>query len=277
MPKFKESPESIFLYWVKERELIRKLRNKGKPKPWTNDPILQTYRFCNVRRMDDSVSQWLMKQWYKPNYGHSNTLIACALARHINLPSTLSQVGFPEEWNPTQIKEIVRDIQKSNNTAYNSAYMVRGIETADKIEMIVDRVIQPLVDNPPTINTNSIEQTVDSLLSYWGFSTFMAGQTVADMRWATPGKWKDKRKWAAIGPGSRRGINRLFSRKVKGGLTQKEFNPELQYVIDMVDYNLPEVGERLEAIDVQNCLCEFDKYMRVKLGEGRPKRKGDYK
>ena len=27
----------------------------------------------------------------------------------------------------------------------------------------------------------------------------------------------------------------------------------------------------LHAQDLQNCLCEFDKYERVRLGEGRPK------
>jgi hypothetical protein len=30
---------------------------------------------------------------------------------------------------------------------------------------------------------------------------------------------------------------------------------------------------QLHAQDLQNCLCEFDKYERVRLGEGRPKAK----
>ena len=29
----------------------------------------------------------------------------------------------------------------------------------------------------------------------------------------------------------------------------------------------------LRAQDLQNCLCEFDKWMRVRLGEGKPKRR----
>ncbi len=29
----------------------------------------------------------------------------------------------------------------------------------------------------------------------------------------------------------------------------------------------------LHAQDLQNCLCEFDKWMRVRLGEGKPKRR----
>jgi hypothetical protein len=30
---------------------------------------------------------------------------------------------------------------------------------------------------------------------------------------------------------------------------------------------------RLSAQDLQNCLCEFDKFERVRLGEGKPKRR----
>ena len=44
------------VYYINERESIRKLREAGYPKPWTQDKILQTYRFCNVNREDDTVT-----------------------------------------------------------------------------------------------------------------------------------------------------------------------------------------------------------------------------
>jgi hypothetical protein len=34
---------------------------------------------------------------------------------------------------------------------------------------------------------------------------------------------------------------------------------------------LPRSMPPLHAQDLQNCLCEFDKYERVRLGEGRPR------
>jgi hypothetical protein len=34
---------------------------------------------------------------------------------------------------------------------------------------------------------------------------------------------------------------------------------------------LPRNLKDLHAQDIQNCLCEFDKYERVRLGEGTPK------
>ncbi len=47
------------LYFVHEREFIRLKKIAGSEPPYTDDPILGTYRFCNVRRADDRVSRWL--------------------------------------------------------------------------------------------------------------------------------------------------------------------------------------------------------------------------
>ena len=44
---------------------------------------------------------------------------------------------------------------------------------------------------------------------------------------------------------------------------RKQIMPELER-IDLGD---------LHAADLQNCLCEFDKMERVRLGEGKPKRR----
>ena len=51
------TPLNRLVYFITEREAIRLKKEAGEPKPWTSDPILQQYRFCNVRRMDDKVSK----------------------------------------------------------------------------------------------------------------------------------------------------------------------------------------------------------------------------
>jgi len=100
----------------------------------------------------------------------------------------------------------------------------------------------------------------------------MAGQVVADLRWAMKGKWRDRNRWAPIGPGSRRGLNRLLEQDIKTPVKQEEFVKRLRQMIVTCEAFLPiELTNRMEAMDWQNCLCEFDKYSRVLLGEGRPK------
>lgn len=268
----KLSPFDRLRYWITERESIRLKKEAGEPPPWTDDPILQTYRFCNVRRMDDKVSRWLLENWYGPHRNHPMMLVNAALARHFNLPAALNAIGFQERWQPERIKSTIRAMKANGENVFNGAYMVRGIGTADKTEMVVDMVCAPLVVNRPKIDGSTMERAVEALLPYWGFSTFMAGQVVADLRWGISGSWKDRHDWAPIGPGSLRGMNRLHGRELTQPLKQDQFTEELGNLMERLDVGLhSSITSRMEAIDFQNCLCEFDKYTRALLGEGRPK------
>jgi DNA polymerase I len=44
------------LYWIEERERIRVRKEAGAPEPYTDNEILRTGRFCNVRREDDRTT-----------------------------------------------------------------------------------------------------------------------------------------------------------------------------------------------------------------------------
>lgn len=265
-----------YIYWIKERESIRLKKEAGKPKPWTDDEILRSYRFCNVRRMDDKVSKWLDRNWYTPNIDHPNMVVACTLARQLNNPESLSAVGFPKAWNPTRVEEILNKRAKAGLKNFSGAYMITGTLGGTKIQQIVHKVVDVIAKDPPVLNTNSMEESVKALLPYPGFSTFIAGQVVADLRWAIEGKWADRNTWAAIGPGSRRGMNRLLGRDLLAHMKQEQFNDHLAGLVREAKAKLPStITSRLEMIDWQNCLCEFDKYTRTMLGEGRPKQKYD--
>lgn len=262
----KLSPFDRLLYWINERESIRRKKELGLPRPWTDDDILNTYRFCNVRRMDDKVSDWLYRQWYRPYRNHPNSLAAAALARHFNLPKVLGQltskvyrIGEPD-WEA--IARIVRVMKAAGHNVFNAAYMVRGIGEVDKTEMVVNKVVGPLHRANVVLDTSSMRLSVEALLPHWGFSSFMAGQVVADLRWALTGTWKDRNTWAPYGPGSSRGLTRLL------GSDKGTMETALRMMRDGLP---PGITKRLEAMDYQNCLCEWDKYERALQGEGRPK------
>jgi len=263
-----------FIYWIGQREQVRKAQEEGEPKPWTGDPILQSYRFCNVRRMDDKVSQWLYENWYHPNYNHPNMLMNVVLARLINNPVTLEHVGFRKTWNQVSILGALKGWRDKGNKVFNGAYIVstNGL-TGDKLDVLFKHLLQPLYLGTPKLDTSSMERSVKTLTGYWGLSTFLGGQIVADLRWAIEGTWADRLVWAAIGPGSRRGMNRFLDRPVDCGMSQIEFNTWLPRAIGLVKRHLPSIAQRLEAIDVQNCFCEFDKYERCLWGEGTPKQR----
>ena len=56
-----KDPVLEFFNFCKERERIRKRREKNKDFPWSNDTIFQNGRFLNVFREDDRVSRSIIK------------------------------------------------------------------------------------------------------------------------------------------------------------------------------------------------------------------------
>jgi hypothetical protein len=269
-------PLGRLCYWIREREFIRLKREAGESTPWTDDEILRTYRFTNVRRMDDRVSRWLLDNWYIPHLDHSNMVLACALARFINQPSSLVSItkdvfrdGEPA-WG--KIKTKLRRIRNSGATVFNAAYMVRGNDGVDKIESVVEYNVRPLTLRPVEITIDSMKDTWERLKDRYGFGSFMAGQVIADLRWAVTGDWSDRMTWAPKGPGSMRGMSRVLELPLSHSFSQKQFEEDLLRIMNLCSSRLPSSTiYRLEAMDWQSCLCETDKYCRVLEGEGRPK------
>ena len=47
-----------YFSFAREREAIRRRRLAGQPWPWTDDPVFQTWSFCNVHRENDRTTAW---------------------------------------------------------------------------------------------------------------------------------------------------------------------------------------------------------------------------
>ena len=97
----------------------------------------------------------------------------------------------------------------------------------------------------------------------------MAYQAVVDMRFTDLLRDAgDRETWAAAGPGTIRGLNRMHGRDVGAGLTQARALGEMLEIRRVIER---ETGLALDLSDVPNVLCETDKYLRALLGEGRPR------
>jgi hypothetical protein len=258
-----------FVYWINERESIRQRREmfpESSP-PWTNDKVLQTYRFTNVRRKDDRVSRWLLDEWYLPNKNHTNLPVACALARFINKPETLEQIGFPQKWDNSvkrRIMKIVRKIIQKGKTAYSGAYIINGQHGEDKIDCVVNAVnnVYKAVSN---IDFSDYKNFVYYLRdNCFGVNYFMAGQITADLRLCQKGKWKHAKTWHPPGPGSGRGMNLFNGRDIAARFSLEQWEEELEELIEYcTEECYPGLGNTMEGVDWQNCLCEFSKYERA--------------
>jgi hypothetical protein len=272
-----EEHQKYFYHWIVEREKARIGREQNLPKPWTSDPIIQQYRFCNIRREDDKVTKWIKLNWRDPYEGHPNMVTAMVIARLFNRISTLELIGFPETCNfegwVEVVRELLKEVRSNGAKIWTGAYLVStNGHSMDKIDYILDRVVKPIHDTPLfrySKPKKSLQALHADLTLYDGMGSFMAGQVVADLKYTSVGRdAEDWNTWAPIGPGSRRGLNRYFGRKLEGSIKTNTVNEELL----LLQYNIRQrLGIDLPVHDVQNCLCEFDKHSRVRLGEGKPR------
>ena len=256
-------------FMVERHNIFIKKEINNEPYPWSDDAILTDYSFCNVYRELDRVTIWIRENWREPYADHRNLPFAMAVARQINWPDTLEEIGFPEEWRPQHVKNIMEDRMANKQKVYTGAYMLTGTLGGTKIEQTVDKILTPLYANFPC-DFSSIENSWRSFLPYAGFSDFMSYEVVTDLRHT---KWlkdaPDIMTWANPGPGAMRGLNRIFGRPLDSKQKKPLFIQEMRDLLALLNNEpLP-----LEMRDIEHCLCEFDKYERARLGQGRPRAK----
>jgi len=101
----------------------------------------------------------------------------------------------------------------------------------------------------------------------------MAAQIVADTKHAgVLLHAKDWNTFCASGPGSQRGMNRVMSLPRDKSWKEDEFRLRVCELQDALAPMFLSMGwPAPDAQDVQNVLCEFDKYERTRLSEGKPK------
>lgn len=272
-------PQQVWFYhWINEREKCRKGREKRLPKPWSEDPILQSYRFCNVRREDDTVTRWIHNEWIALNDGKvpkENMVLAMIVARTVNNIDTLKEIGFPWTVNLEGWFGFARSVMKARRDrkeqVWTGAYLVStNGHSMDKIDYIIDKVWVPFAKTGRgPYDAETLQCYHKYLQHYDGLGSFMAGQVIADLKYSSLLRnAPDHHTWAPIGPGSKRGLNRYFGRPLEKNIPEHQVLKELQGVQLQVQQRL---GLDIAVHNIQNCFCEYDKYRRVQLGEGKPR------
>ena len=258
---------------ARERHRVAKQAGRAVSKP---DPIISKYRFCNVRRNDDRVTKWIHEHYLEKWRSEPRLWFALIVARLFNLPGTLSCIEkFVLPFKPESMREYLHERAERGNN-FNAAYIVStaGVKI-NKIDYVVDSILFPSwVQREEVAEFIADHETLNAvhqrLMELPGLASFMAAQVVADLKYANPDKWYDFYTFAASGPGSKRGLNRVLGRPIDARMGEGLFREELAELRERTQRLLPSMG-LITAQDIQNCLCEYDKYERARTGEGRPK------
>lgn len=292
--------EKRFFKFVQERQAIYLRRKAGKPWPWTDDHILQEYSFTNVFREQDKTTVCVrncVRSIDEAAPAHS-TVFAIMAARWFNRIEVIHHLvnyGMSSpwglfdyaHWNPSVAVSLLRK-HIPQGPWVTGAYILTTPKGFDKLEGMVLNIdeaharVKRLTDCWVPGST-TLEQATRHIVHDIPFQgDFTAYEVVSDLRWTSVlDHAPDILLWANPGPGALRGMQR-----VQGATTptfpmpRKE--PAVAFMRNLMglwrDGAGPKYGRRkAEMRDVEHSLCEFDKYERTRLGQGRPRGKFKHK
>ena len=284
MTEFIPAELDRYCYWQTERESIRiKKESAVLSPPWTDDPILQEFKFCQVFREDDRTTRWFRTHIREPMRNEEDVLMATIIFRWFNLIETgrtLIDHDLLRKWNG---KKAIYEITKQPKWI-TGAYIIKTPNGMDKVtgvaecvshiwtarESILSRLHENLAKGE-----SSLEATWLILRDYPYMGPFMAYEVVTDLRHTyLLENANDIMTWANAGPGAMRGLNRLTGRPLDYSRKSHPWCKEMQDLFKQVKKILaPSIifrnGANYEMREIEGGLCEFDKYSRIYKGEGR--------
>lgn len=293
MAELATAPESLFWYWIAERHAIHLRRANGEPKPWTKDPILRDYKFTNPFRENDRGTVWLRKNFLEPYRYADDSLLAFNICwyRMFNWTGTGEALGWQREiWDvdrANDIKTMLYTRLSAGLQVFTGAHIVYSRPGYSKIDAIVEvcRNLGILCRSSLFLENlhkhRSLQETFTLLRTVDSVGGFMAYEMVSDMRHTKLLKdAHDINTWANPGPGAKRGLKRLQLVSSPDWMAIEEMKALLERSNDGI-FNVKHPDGRplhehwpgMEMRDIEHSLCEFDKYCRVKFGEGEPRSK----
>jgi hypothetical protein len=277
--KIRNEIYDLYWYFAYERQNIfwKKLNNEEYP--WTDDEILQEYKFCNSYRVNDRVSQYLLKNviYNGKEYSNKDMLFRIILFKLFNKESTweLLEENFGDitlkTFDTKAYSKVLSDAKKRGIKIYNDAYIscaTKAFGFNNKHDNHLALLHKMFISDNINLDIcacKTMEDGFNVLKGYPLIGNFMAYQLATDINYSNVVNWSED-EFTIPGPGAIRGINKCFIDK--GSMS----NPDIiRYMYEHQDeefkkrgYFFKRIGNRpLQLIDCQNIFCELDKYCRV--------------
>ncbi|RYE62213.1 MAG: hypothetical protein EOO82_00030 [Oxalobacteraceae bacterium] len=267
-------------YWAFASERLamyyRKLTDPTGP--WTDDEILQTYRFTNTFRAADRVSQYLIREvQYRQDRSQApaEVFFRTMLFKIFNridtwesIERTIGNVSWQSS-DLDKISALLSRMIESGERIYSAAYIMPSpsFGRVRKHENHLALLARMMEDNVPAQLTlaKTMKSAYELILSYPGLGPFLAFQYTIDLNYSSLIDF-DENDFVVAGPGALDGISKCFRNSNKLDPTS--------IIYEMVERQNEEFGRlglefsglfgrMLKPIDCQNLFCEISKYARA--------------
>lgn len=269
------------LYWTfaSKRHAAFERRVAGIPSPWTDDPILRAFKFCNVFRAADRVSQYMIRTvaYNAVASSWADRIFQVVAFRTFSNVATWDGLRFLLGGAPTiadlasgRFERALDELKASRGGLYTGAFILCATKAYgfdEKHRNHVGLFKHMFVGHglaEEIRDANSLEGVVKRLQAYPLMGPFMAYQTAIDLNYSEAIDF-DEDDYTQAGPGALRGLRKAF-------VDPGDYSPSdaIAWMADRQEAEFERLslpfhglfGRRLHAIDCQGLFCELDKYCR---------------
>lgn len=269
----------LYWYFAAERQQAFERRVAGQPRPWSDDPVLQVFKFCNVYRAADRVSQYMIRSvaYHNESCAPEDRLFQVVAFRTFSKIDTWRAVQQQLGRTPTfddladgSFTRALEHARQRNGGLYTGAFILcatdaygQPLKHLNHVELfrhmfLHDRLGERLLD------ATSLREVYELLHGYPLMGDFMSYQTAIDLNYSALVNFSEN-DFTQAGPGALRGMKKAFE-------TLGDYTPA-EVILWMVERQEEEFGRLgpgfnglwgrpLHAIDCQGLFCELDKYCR---------------
>ncbi|MXY06936.1 MAG: hypothetical protein F4Y55_14015 [Gammaproteobacteria bacterium] len=298
--KLELSPTEVYdTFWrfASERQAVYFRRLVDPYGPWSDDPILNEYRFTNAYRVTDRVSQHLVRDvQYDPKRPDTRNelFFRTMLFKIFNrietwelLERSLGPVN--SETTPLhRISEVLDDHLSTGARIYSAAYIMPSPDFGHSRKhqnhlAMLDRMMHDDLPGKLAI-ASTLESAYKMFLQYPGLGPFLAFQYCIDLNYSVLMNF-DEAEFVVAGPGALDGIAKCFH-----NADSTDPSTIIHWMVEHQEHEFDRLelqfhdlyGRPLQPIDCQNVFCEVSKYARIAHPEvlsqsGRTRIKQRYK
>jgi hypothetical protein len=278
-PTPRQSIYQLYWYFASQRQAAFERRVNGEPGPWSDDRILQTFKFCNVYRAADRVSQYMIRDvaYHTEPATAQDRLFQITAFRTFSKPETwrglrriLGRYPTLEDLADGSFGAGLDRLKEQNGGLYTGAFILcatdrygQGVKHRNHVELFRHMFLRDSLGDR-LLEATSLHQIFDLLHGYPLMGDFMSYQTAIDLNYSDLVNFSEN-EFTKAGPGAIRGLRKAFT-------DLGDYSPE-ETILWMVENQETEFerfecvfhglwSRPLHAIDCQGLFCELDKYCR---------------
>ncbi|PPQ63454.1 hypothetical protein CVT24_004986 [Panaeolus cyanescens] len=275
-----------FWRFAAERKAIDDRRRAGESGPWTKDPILQRYFFCNTYRILDKVTQYLVANVIEKGPKSIKEVvfrvILFNLFTKIETWELLERELGPLTWasyNRENYERVLTAAFDDGMKLYTGAFIKPAPHFHYKQNYMNHLCLMEVLmenDFPSRLSKAAYAADVfEYLVSFPSMGDFSAYQLMLGLSYTDLWIWHPN-DFVVSGPGSISGLNKIFGadRMNLGRRTVDDFDAEvMRYMANTqaehfqrLKLDFSGLGPKrlpMDLSDIEHTLCEVDKYCRV--------------